>query len=98
VKEIAEAMRLDSANPRYAYVYAVALTDGGRAAEALKVLDAARKQNPYDREILSGLAFYSARAGQRDAALGYAKTLQELEPENQEYARLAASIANAPGK
>ncbi len=97
-REIAEAMRLDPANAHYAYVYAVALSDGGRAAEGLKVLDAARKQNPYDREILSGLAFYSARAGQRDAALGYAKTLQELEPENQEYARLAASVANAPGK
>ena len=98
LKELAEAVRLDPASARYAYVYAVGLNDSGRAAEALKVLEATRQRHPFDRDVLSGLAFYSSRAGNRDAALGYAKQLQELDPENPEFARLVASIANAPAK
>ncbi len=98
LKELAEAVRLDPANARYAYVYAVGLNDSGRPAEALKVLEAARKRNPFDREVLSALALYASRAGNRDAALGYAKQLQELDPENPEFARLVTMIANAPGK
>ena len=98
LKELAAAVRLDRASARYAYVYAVALNDAGRPAEALQVLETARKRHPYDREILSGLAFYASRAGSRDVAIGYAKQLQELDPESPEFARLLTMIANAPGK
>ncbi len=93
LKEVAEAAKLAPDDARFAYVYAVALNDSGKKAEALRVLSAASKAHPYDRDLLFGLAHYSAAAGQHDAALGYAKKLAELDPENPEYARLAASLA-----
>ena len=64
----------------------------GRAKEALQVLTTALKGHPYDRDVLFGLAHFSAAAGQRDVAAGYAKTLVELDPENPQYAQLAASL------
>ncbi|HET7097958.1 MAG TPA: tetratricopeptide repeat protein, partial [Casimicrobiaceae bacterium] len=95
-KAFAEAVRLDPANPRYAYVYAVAQNDSGRKKEALQTLDAARKRSPYDRDVLTALAHYTAAAGDRQTALQYVKQLQELDPENGDYARLAAQI-RGPG-
>ena len=96
LNELAEATRLDPANARFAYVYAVALNDAGDPKRALKVLETALTRQPYDRELLSGLALYTAKAGQRDAAIGYAKTLVALDPEHPEYAQLAARIEGRP--
>jgi Flp pilus assembly protein TadD len=93
LRELGEAARLAPDNARYAYVYAVALNDAGRTKEALEVLTAASKRHPYDRDLLFGLAHYSAAAGQRDAAIVYAKTLVELDPENPDYAQLARSLS-----
>jgi Flp pilus assembly protein TadD len=93
LKELAEAAKLAPDDARFAYVYAVALNDSGKKADALRVLSAARKSRPYDRDLLFGLAHYSAAAGQREAAAGYAKELAELDPENPEYQRLATSLA-----
>ena len=95
-KELRSAAQLAPENARFAYVYAVALNDTGRAGEAMQVLDAALKRDPYDRDVLSGLAFFNARAGDRAAALRYVAKLQELDPESQEYAQMAKSIAEAP--
>jgi predicted CXXCH cytochrome family protein len=95
IKEFAEAARLDPAQPRYAYVYAVAQNDGGRPNEALQTLEAARKRSPYDRDILTALAQYTAAAGNRETALRYVEQLRELDPENGDYARLAAQIRGA---
>ena len=78
------------------YVYAVAQNDSGRRKEALQTLEAARKRSPYDRDVLSALAHYAAGAPDREAALRYARQLQELDPENEEYSRLAAQI-RGPG-
>jgi tetratricopeptide (TPR) repeat protein len=93
LRELGEAARLAPEDAHYAYVYAVALADAGRPREALAVLASALKRHPWDREVLLGLAHYSAGAGDREAARRYAKTLTELDPENREYARLAASFA-----
>jgi len=96
LKELRSAAQLAPENARFAYVYAVALNDTGRAGEAMQVLDAALKRDPYDRDVLSGLAFFNARAGDRPAALRYVAKLRELDPESQEYAQLAKSIAETP--
>ena len=79
-------------NARFAYVYAVALNSAGRNKEALDVLAAARKREPYDRDLLSGLAYFTAQAGNRELALGYVKELRELDPENAQWARMASQI------
>jgi predicted CXXCH cytochrome family protein len=93
VRELGQAAKLAPDNARFAYVYAVALNDAGRAKDALKVLTGARKSHPNDRDLLFGLAHFSAAAGDRVAAASYAKKLTELDPDNREYAQLAASLA-----
>jgi tetratricopeptide (TPR) repeat protein len=92
VKALGDAARLDPDNGRYAYVYAVAVNDAGDARRALTILEQALRRQPYDRDVLFGLAFYAQQAGRRDAALEYAKVLRELEPENPEFAQLVARL------
>jgi Flp pilus assembly protein TadD len=74
-------------------VQAVALHDAGQPREALAALETARVRHPYDRDVLAALASYSAQAGALEAARGYARTLVELDPENPEYAQLAAELS-----
>jgi tetratricopeptide (TPR) repeat protein len=58
LSELALAARLDPATARYAYVYAIALHDGGARAQALRVLEDALKRHPDDSEILAALNAY----------------------------------------
>jgi predicted CXXCH cytochrome family protein len=96
LKSLAEAARLDAGSPRYAYVYAVALSDSGRPRDALRILEATHRKNPYDRDVLSTLALYTSQAGRRDAALAYARDLVKLDPDNRQYANLLQQIEVAP--
>jgi Flp pilus assembly protein TadD len=98
LKALREASRLAPDDARFAYVYAVALNDAKRNSEALKVLADARKHHPYDRDVLTGLAYFTAQAGDRKQALGYAKTLHELDPENPTYERLIAQLTELAAK
>ena len=68
------------ASPRFAYVYAVALHDTGRARDAIAVLEAAHRQRPADRDTLAALATYLGEQGDVGRALGYAETLAALDP------------------
>jgi Tfp pilus assembly protein PilF len=96
LKEFKTATALAPASGRFAYVYGVALNSSGRSAEAIRVLNAALARQPFDRDILSGLAYFNAQAGRRDVALGYVRRLRELDPENTEYAQMAKQIEGAP--
>jgi hypothetical protein len=49
------ASELAPDNPRYAYVYAVALNSSGASGQALAVLDEAHRLHPTDREVLVAL-------------------------------------------
>ena len=95
LRSLKTAADLAPESARFAYVYAVALNSAGRNKEALDVLAAARKREPYDRDLLSGLAFFTAQSGNRELALGYVKELRELDPENPQYARMASQIESA---
>ena len=79
-------------------MYAVALNDAGRPKDAVKVLKDALKSQPYDRDLLFGLTHYSSAAGERDAALRYARQLSELDPENQEYRQLVTRLSAVRAK
>ncbi|MCX7065571.1 MAG: tetratricopeptide repeat protein, partial [Proteobacteria bacterium] len=70
LKALRMANELAPDSARFAYVYAVALNDTGRGKDALQVLAAAQKRDPYSREVLSGLAYFTAQAGKRELALG----------------------------
>jgi Flp pilus assembly protein TadD len=64
----------------------------------MQVLHAALKRDPYDRDLLSGLAFFSARSGDGESARRYVAQLRELDPENTEYERMARSVESAPSR
>ena len=92
LKALRMASELAPESARFAYVYAVALNDSGQNREAMQVLATALKREPYDRDLLSGLAYFTAQAGNRELALGYARQLRALDPENSQYAQMEKQI------
>jgi Flp pilus assembly protein TadD len=96
LKSLRASVDLAPESARFAYVYAVALNTAGQTREALAVLNAALKRDQYDPDVLSGLAFFTAQAGNRELALRYVKQLRELDPENPQYAQMAQQIGSAP--
>ena len=94
--ELRQAADLEPDDPRFAYVYAVALHDTGDRLAALRTLDAAVAHHPYDRDLLMALVTYRQEAGDRSAALTHARVLRELEPENPQVKRLVQSLEAAP--
>jgi len=90
--EFVEAARLAPDNARYAYVRAIALHAAGKRAEALAVLRAANRHHPDDLDVLGALISISREAGDRPAALRYAKQAAVLLPDNVELKRLVAEI------
>ena len=66
-------------NPRYVYVYAVALNSTGQAQQAIMVLQGAYNAHPNDRDILGALVAFNRDAGNDEQAARYAQKLQLLE-------------------
>ncbi|MCC7041910.1 MAG: hypothetical protein IT516_16505 [Burkholderiales bacterium] len=91
--EFALATRLAPADARFAYVQAIALNDTGEPAKALAALETAHRLHPYDRDVLEALATYAARDRRTAAAIEYAKTLRDLDPENPRYAQLLRQVS-----
>jgi tetratricopeptide (TPR) repeat protein len=89
---LAQAARLAPENARYQYVHAVALHDRGKPREAVKVLEAALRRNPVDRDVLVALVQYHAGLGRREEALAHARRLVELAPEDLGLRRLQAQV------
>lgn len=80
VTELAKASQLAPANQRYRYVHAVALNSSGQTATAIKVLEAAHKDFPQDRDVLIGLVTFNRDLGQLPAAKRWADMLLMLQP------------------
>ena len=99
LQELQKAAALPPERARYAYVYGVALDATGQTDRALEVLTAAHARFPGNREILSALASFNAKARNRGAAIGYAKQLLELDPQDPEAQRLYDQLTgkHAPG-
>ncbi len=93
--EFKVAVQFAPGDGRFAYVYAVALRDAGLRDEALSVLQTSLKVNPYDRDVLQGLVYFSQQAGDNAAARRYVALLCELDPENAEYMRLQQQVDGA---
>lgn len=77
---------------RYALVYAVALHSSGRTGEALEWLEAARLRRPGDRSVLYSLATIARDAGDTPRALGHARTLRDVSPEDPRAAALVREL------
>jgi tetratricopeptide (TPR) repeat protein len=78
--ELASAAVIDSANPRYAYVYAIALNSTGHADEAITTLETSHARHPADRDTLFALVTINRDAGRPDAALFWADRLATIDP------------------
>ena len=65
---VAAATRADPNNPRYAYVYGVALHDSGQQKQGLAVLERALARFPRNPDLLSALAAYARDAGDNERA------------------------------
>jgi tetratricopeptide (TPR) repeat protein len=94
--ELARAARLRPDVARYAYVHAVALHQAGDVRQALRVLTQAHERHPGSREIVVALAEYHAGAGDRDAAIRWARTLVRMSPDDEQARRLLQSLEGKP--
>jgi len=94
--ELKLAAEMGSADPRNAYVYAVALSSAGLRPQAMAVLEAGLARHPYDRDMLIAGATFGRDAGDIEAARRYAQTLAELEPQDPSVAALLKALDGAP--
>jgi Flp pilus assembly protein TadD len=92
---LAEAARLGGDNPRYGYVYAVALNSTGQGKPAIQVLQKVLARHPNDRDTLLALTTFQRDAGELDAARELARRLVALEPENPQIQALLRQLSVA---
>jgi Flp pilus assembly protein TadD len=85
-------VRIAPTDPRFAYVYAVALHDTGSAAKAIDVLRQSLSRSPNDRDILMALLSYEIEAQDFASALGRAELMMRLEPDRPEISQLADKL------
>jgi len=79
---LAIAAKMAPEDPRYAYVYGVALHDLGDVRASVTVLAAALARYPGDRDLLGALASYANERGDAQAAARYQARLRQLEADN----------------
>ena len=87
--EFAAARKAAPAEARYAYLYALALHDAGRRAEAIRLLaDAAKRSG--DRDVLLALAMYRSEGGDEAGAREALKGLAAVNPDDPALAQMRA--------
>ncbi len=79
-EQLARAAALAPGNPRYGYVYAIALNSSGKTAKALHVLKKTLDRHPNDRDSLLAMASMSLEQGNQAEAAQYAERLIKLSP------------------
>jgi predicted CXXCH cytochrome family protein len=79
VSELAKAAEESPENPRYAYVYGVALGSVGQHGAALAFLEQAHQHFTGDRDILSALVEFSRETKDQAAAARWAQELRQLQ-------------------
>jgi len=89
---LGRAAELETVGTRHRFIYAIALHDLGKPQEAINQLLALLRSTPHSEEVLLALANYNAELGQRDKALGFAKTLTEIAPGNRNYQQLHQTL------
>jgi predicted CXXCH cytochrome family protein len=95
--ELETAAGLSPKEPRYSFVFAVALHSTGQVSRAIEILEAAHRRLPADRDILFGLAAFCRDAGDLDSALRWAKRLVELAPGDPRARGLLAELQGRSG-
>jgi Flp pilus assembly protein TadD len=78
--ELKRAVELAPGDPRYAYVYGVALDAAGDSKKAIEVLKAASVRHSGSRDLLEALVTASAHAGDAASANDALRRLEALSP------------------
>jgi tetratricopeptide (TPR) repeat protein len=79
-------------DPRFSYVFAVALHDTGKNVEAIAALKEALARHPYDRDLLMAMITYEVEANDLTSAVERAELLRKLEPDNPQIAQILDSL------
>ncbi len=79
---LARAASLQPDNPRYSYVYAVALDSSGQTDAAIDVLRRAHDRRPANRDLLKALVEFERDKGNLPLAVTYARQLIEIAPDD----------------
>jgi len=95
--ELGRAAELAPRNPRYQYVYAVALEANGRIEAAIAALEAGLRTSPHDSDLLWALADYQRKAGRATAALRSACRLRQRMPQDPQLTALLAELRAVTG-
>jgi Flp pilus assembly protein TadD len=98
VEELRQAATSDPGEPRYAYVYAMALSATGGGEAALGVLRKTHQEHSGDRDALLALATMSADRGKLDDAYNYAAKLSALVPDDPNVKELLLSRVRSRGR
>ncbi len=83
VELFGRAAALDPDDPRFGYLYGVALNTTGESAQAAAVLEEAHLRHPYDRDLLVALATVNRDRGALDQARAYARKLYDAYPQDE---------------
>jgi len=89
--ELRGATVADPQNPRFAFVYGVALHSGGQVEAAIAFLEESLAAHPYDLAILTALLSFNRDAGNLDEAIRYAEMWVGMAPDD---AQAALGLAN----
>ncbi len=89
------ASELEPGQPRYAYVYAVALDSTGKSADARVVLEKALRTSPSDVSILSMLLQGALKDRDARRALPYAERLRVLLPDDRSMGDILRQLRSA---
>ena len=92
IAALQQAATLDPSNPRYAYVYAVALNSTGKPAGAIRVVEQALKRHPYNRDLLTARVLFQRDSGNLAAARRAAEQLAKAFPGDPDVQRLLAEL------
>jgi Flp pilus assembly protein TadD len=96
VVELRRAAELAPDDPRFAYVYGMALDAAGDAKGAARTLEAASARHPGSRSLLEALVTVSARAGDAGSAREAVRRLEALSPGDPRTRALLRELAS-PG-
>ncbi|MEE9126618.1 MAG: tetratricopeptide repeat protein, partial [Planctomycetota bacterium] len=85
LRHLERAADLRPQNPRFGYVFGVALHDTGQPDRAMLVLERTHRRNPGDASVLRALVSYhreraSGNPGALDQAIHFARKLRQLVP------------------
>lgn len=93
--EFRRAYEEEPDNPRYAFVYGVALQSAGKAAEGRAILEMAAARHVWNADLNNALLADALRANDSVRAAPYARRLAILRPDDPSIARIA-EVLNRP--